>query len=407
MHEQTLAIVKRMHSGAVSTFEGSKELQAVDPDHLLPYIFFVEERANVGDLQGAEEIAWQGLTRGPCSDGFYLAIGKARTSRDENDPVGRVMSGIGFRKHATANKDKKLILTALSTTIDAEAELAEQPAEIVDRIRPLLILQKLQEQALKGVEPAVLDYIRKYADLCVPVFRSALREWARVPGDFPDEAVWLLAALLGEFAGVDAVADLLELSATESDDLYLHVQWGLWRLGQRFPAETLARFHTALPGSSLDIRCQVADHLSLLPGTVEISEAADELVASLRDFADHEDAPYVVKAAAWALGNRGGDEAAERILALSDAILSAKNLECVRDHMDDFVPNIVREELPDLDVNDVVLYGALENEEDEDAEYVPAPRVVPIRPGRNDLCWCGSGKKYKKCHLTADEEAGR
>jgi hypothetical protein len=25
------------------------------------------------------------------------------------------------------------------------------------------------------------------------------------------------------------------------------------------------------------------------------------------------------------------------------------------------------------------------------------------RPGRNDDCWCGSGKKYKKCHLRADE----
>ena len=22
---------------------------------------------------------------------------------------------------------------------------------------------------------------------------------------------------------------------------------------------------------------------------------------------------------------------------------------------------------------------------------------------RNDLCWCGSGKKYKKCHLEFDE----
>lgn len=22
--------------------------------------------------------------------------------------------------------------------------------------------------------------------------------------------------------------------------------------------------------------------------------------------------------------------------------------------------------------------------------------------GRNDLCWCGSGKKYKKCHLGKD-----
>lgn len=22
---------------------------------------------------------------------------------------------------------------------------------------------------------------------------------------------------------------------------------------------------------------------------------------------------------------------------------------------------------------------------------------------RNDLCWCGSGKKYKKCHMDFDE----
>jgi methionyl aminopeptidase len=25
------------------------------------------------------------------------------------------------------------------------------------------------------------------------------------------------------------------------------------------------------------------------------------------------------------------------------------------------------------------------------------------RPGRNDPCWCGSGQKYKKCHLPSDE----
>ena len=27
------------------------------------------------------------------------------------------------------------------------------------------------------------------------------------------------------------------------------------------------------------------------------------------------------------------------------------------------------------------------------------------KPGRNEPCWCGSGKKYKKCHLRADESA--
>jgi len=29
------------------------------------------------------------------------------------------------------------------------------------------------------------------------------------------------------------------------------------------------------------------------------------------------------------------------------------------------------------------------------------------RPGRNDECWCGSGKKYKKCHLQEDEREAR
>lgn len=28
--------------------------------------------------------------------------------------------------------------------------------------------------------------------------------------------------------------------------------------------------------------------------------------------------------------------------------------------------------------------------------------VLAARPARNEDCWCGSGKKYKKCHLDAD-----
>ena len=34
-------------------------------------------------------------------------------------------------------------------------------------------------------------------------------------------------------------------------------------------------------------------------------------------------------------------------------------------------------------------------------------KTQPVRrgptPGRNDPCWCGSGKKYKACHLRQDE----
>jgi len=33
-----------------------------------------------------------------------------------------------------------------------------------------------------------------------------------------------------------------------------------------------------------------------------------------------------------------------------------------------------------------------------DPEEKPKPVRVQKRPGRNEPCWCGSGKKYKKCH---------
>jgi len=32
--------------------------------------------------------------------------------------------------------------------------------------------------------------------------------------------------------------------------------------------------------------------------------------------------------------------------------------------------------------------------------------LTRAKPGRNDPCWCGSGQKYKKCHLEADEGSG-
>ena len=33
----------------------------------------------------------------------------------------------------------------------------------------------------------------------------------------------------------------------------------------------------------------------------------------------------------------------------------------------------------------------------------PRPQVPQAELGRNEPCWCGSGKKYKKCHLKSDE----
>ena len=32
------------------------------------------------------------------------------------------------------------------------------------------------------------------------------------------------------------------------------------------------------------------------------------------------------------------------------------------------------------------------------------PPDSALQLGRNDPCWCGSGKKYKKCHYTSDKK---
>jgi hypothetical protein len=67
------------------------------------------------------------------------------------------------------------------------------------------------------------------------------------------------------------------------------------------------------------------------------------------------------------------------------------------------VTELSRELVPDLD--QVPVKRSLEKPDLPPPDVpvqrleVPAPRR---KPGRNDPCWCGSGKKYKHCHMRAD-----
>jgi len=44
------------------------------------------------------------------------------------------------------------------------------------------------------------------------------------------------------------------------------------------------------------------------------------------------------------------------------------------------------------------LFSRSKKKSEEKLELPPMPL-----PQRNDVCWCGSGQKYKKCHLDADK----
>jgi preprotein translocase subunit SecA len=40
-----------------------------------------------------------------------------------------------------------------------------------------------------------------------------------------------------------------------------------------------------------------------------------------------------------------------------------------------------------------------------ESSSTPQPHRAKEKPGRNDPCWCGSGKKYKDCHWRSDRQA--
>ena len=55
-----------------------------------------------------------------------------------------------------------------------------------------------------------------------------------------------------------------------------------------------------------------------------------------------------------------------------------------------------------------VVSAAIRAYEDSLAQPIPKVRSVPkhSKVGRNDPCWCGSGKKYKFCHIGVQKESG-
>jgi len=68
-------------------------------------------------------------------------------------------------------------------------------------------------------------------------------------------------------------------------------------------------------------------------------------------------------------------------------------------------PKELREEF-DGKLEDFLDYDGPDTDEEyaEDDDELP---LAAINLGRNDPCWCGSGRKYKKCHLNEDETRRR
>lgn len=100
------------------------------------------------------------------------------------------------------------------------------------------------------------------------------------------------------------------------------------------------------------------------------------------------DWPKALSHALWvdALGTQAGDGEQQAVA------VGAVGL--VRKAVGDEFANLLAEAVSNLP-------EALREHVRQDQHLNPTVREED-RPGRNDPCWCGSGKKYKQCHLKSD-----
>ncbi|MDR3703698.1 MAG: SEC-C metal-binding domain-containing protein [Candidatus Sulfopaludibacter sp.] len=435
-----LDIAKERATEGADSVSTAHELLAIDPDYASAYSVLGKAAAKAGNFADAERFFWKGLELQPFGSLQYAGLAQVYRANPRTEPAADIFFTIALWAVALRSEVPEEFAQSMQTdpegsgfdhddpdTYRVIAESQEPrlkpeavPEELSQRLRPYWLLNRLAVGALDGLSPEVLKEIRGEAASCVPVLHAALRAWARDPSDTHPEALQWIVALLGELAGPEILPDLWDLSNLRDNGIFLHAHWALCRMAVRHPEETIRSIRATLPGATTGVRCGMAEHLGLMPGAPDAPAA---ILALMKDFAQHateDDASYLLLAAADALSEIGQRARSKELFVQFERLLNKDGRRWMRETMDEpegFVPRIVAEELPDLDIEDVCLYRALMHDEDDeeddlddwddDEEEFEEDEPPVVKPGRNDPCWCGSGKKYKKCHLDADEAAGR
>ena len=442
--EQRLAVGRALQAGTIGEAEAGERLLKLDPHSGAAFLALGKARAAAGDLAEAESLFWQGLDRKPCEYSLYMALSDIRRKRDPDDVLSIRLRVLGMWKlsfsedipdniaEAFRGKSGKLdfkdpeTYEMLATAMEVRGKDIVDPPEVRDRLLPYRILNDLQRQAPESLDSRLLCEILANSARCLPLWRAALGEWGNNPRAVSTKALALIVAILGEIAGVEVLDDLLDLATFDDGVIFLHTHWAIFRIGQRLPSETLAKFRAATPSATMALRCGLAEQINLLPDMDGMAPALIDLLEGFSAFADHSDAHYLLMVVFDTLTALGLDAEAKRVLDRYEGMLPKKGRKALRaliDSGEEFVPKLVGHEIDELDIEDVsirrILMADEEEEEmadedredsdgeDSDEEESFEPQAPRIKPERNDPCWCGSGKKYKKCHLAADEEAER
>jgi hypothetical protein len=439
---RNLAEVMKNADGG-DAIETARRALAILPGYSPAYLLLGSSLFAAGKLDEAKGALWEGISHDPIRPLLYLNLAEVRTRREQVNVLSKRIRHLALWKISFMHKVPDFLAELFKPVFgdeayepetyerlamyeDIEVEKANDPPEIVERLRPYRLFNDLQREAPDDLSEETLQGIIAHAAECEPLLRNALRQWALSSNILHDITVSMLIAILGEISGPEALDELLELAAIGNPVIFPHVHWAILNLGMRFPGEAFERFRIAAREADVKLRCALANHVDLLD---EVEGEVELLVSLLDGFENlprEEDGAYLLAQVVYALVDRGDDALAKSLAEQHESKIPEKHRHLVREALDpegDFMPVLLGLDIDGPDIEGVCLgrhFLSEEGEEEDEKEDFEDDEFdddefddpvdlepLPPKPGRNEPCWCGSGKKYKKCHLAADEEAER
>jgi hypothetical protein len=276
-------------------------------------------------------------------------------------------------------------------------------------------------------DPQLFEEVLAQGEAAVEPLREVVR---RDVHGWPDEAPLCFAIdMLGTLGAVSAIPDLIQLFYRYENETLQSASGTLGLLGAPAVEPALA----VLRDTSLDWYPRTEASTAAILAAGGDPELRERVAATLREllagYVDRpegiEDGDYDMASSLVADLTHLADPAARELIAASfkndlvDTLMISpedvhyfyrRGPEAVerpgpRDWLDEYREQY-REELESRAAGPRV-----EPDDDSDGPVLDIPEPTPPykhtgpQIGRNDPCWCGSGKKYKNCHLQRDRES--
>jgi hypothetical protein len=392
VYEFRRELVAKMNAGTLTDVEMFRQALAVDPHDPAATRFLALTAEKDGDRALAAQLGHRFIESDPLSHEGYLLLGRVLSDRALRAAYGI----LGIKKlHFDPEAMAKLARPDLP---DPPAVLIDEPESVTCELEPHRLLHELFVAGLEAIDASLLDRVLARGADCAPLLLGVLNAYGEDLLHDRDGLVVRALALLGEIGDPAALPALAKFVPMEDDTMGGAARWAFLRIARRRPAEALDVIRNLSIGAEALDLAALAQQLCLMPDVPGRSEVLLSLADNLAEF-DRDERDLVIVSmltSAYVMHGAGSEEAAT-IEKQHGALLSRaarKELKSLRAEIEEARQEISEAEEPSI--YDVCLDG-FDLVDDE-----PFERAEP-KLGRNDPCWCGSGKKYKKCHLDADE----